>query len=266
MKSFVHFGILFALCLMFVISGLALTSFAATTTTKTSVSTTTTTTTGTGSRTLVFKGHSPVDMEVCYNSATVANACLTPGITKIGKFNQNDTIGCTGTCTRFVNSTYIALFSVSPLSLAIFTGPSGTGCDTESTINPETITIYNAPAGTYTLQLFPSITFFASTGSGCPHHGTTTTTQTNFGYTITISDSNNETLTGTIGGPHSPPPPPNTGSLSSGGTITFSSTFPTPVYPIGTILAIVVPLLALVTYMVISSHMPRKKGILPTSL
>jgi hypothetical protein len=264
MKRSLHYGVLFVLSVMFVISGLALTSFAASTTTKTSVSTTTTT--GTGGRSLVFKGHSPVDLEVCYNSETVANACLSPGITRIGPINQKDIIGCTASCTRFSNIIYVALFSISPLSIATFTGPSGTGCDTESTLFTETITISNAPAGTYTLELYPSTTFFANTGAGCHHHTTTTTTQTSFGYTITVSDSNNEVMTGTINGPNSPPPPPNTGSLSSGGTITFSSTFPTPVFPIGTILAIVIPLLALVTYMVVSTHMPRKKDILPAPL
>ncbi len=182
---------------MFVISGLALTSFATTTTSKTSVSTTTTT--GTSGRSLVFKGHSPVDMEVCYNQGVVANACA-PGfatVIKIRKIMQPAIIGCTAACTRFSNIVYVALFSISPLSIATFTGPSGTGCDSESKLFTETITITNAPSGTYTLQLYPSTTFFANTGPGCHHHTTTTTTQASFGYTITVSDSNNEVMTGT---------------------------------------------------------------------
>jgi len=267
MKLSIHFGILFVLSL-FVISGLTL-AVSATTTTSAVTSTLTTTTTSSSIKTLVFKGHSPVDMEVCYNSATTVppgfNACTTPTVIKIGIIKQPAIIGCTAECTPISHIIYLAVFSLSPLSIATFTGPSGTGCNTESSKFTETITITNAPPGTYTLKLVPSVTFSASKGPGCPGTGTTLTT---YGYTITVTDVNTETMTGFVS-PASctsdciSPPPPSTGSVSSTGTVSFSDFFVTPVFPIGTILAIVVPLLAFVTYVVINAHMPRKKGILP---
>jgi len=255
-------------CCMIVIAGIAAlgsASAASSASGPTSTKSSTTTTIKTKPP-LVFGGHSPVDMEVCYSPSTSTglNACTSPSSIKIGPIKQKTIIGCLNNqCTLFnlKNIVYLATFSLSPLSIATFTGPTGTGCDTEETLYPETITITNPPPGTYTLQLFPSDTFFATNGPGCHHHTTTTTTVASFPYTITITDVNTITMTGTTG--QNSPTSSFSGSLSPTGVVSFSSFIPTPVFPVGAIVAIVVPLLALVTYIVVSDLMSRKRGILP---
>jgi hypothetical protein len=252
----------FLLSFLFVVSSLAVVSAYS----SNAVVTTTTTTTTSSTKLLVFKGHSPVDLEVCYNSDTVVNACTTPNQFNLGTAKHphivNAIVGCVAEpCTRGFpssNAVYLALFSEYPASIATFNGPSGTGCDTESSSFTETITVYNPQPGTYTLQLFPSATFFASTGTGCPH----TTTATSFSYTITVTDSNTQTMTGQIGGYSTNMVSSNTGPLTPDGTITIFTTIPTPVFPLGAILAVIVPLLALATYFVVATHLPRKSPVL----
>jgi hypothetical protein len=254
-----------AICSLIVLSGFAGLTYtnadsAARSTRTTHTSTTSTTTTATTttsdppSKPLVFQGHSPVDLEVCYNSGIVINACLNPS--HIGPFPT--IVGCTSSsCTLFLHIKYFALFSVSPLSYAYSTGPTGTGCDTE--YGPETITIDNPQPGTYTLQLFTSKTFFQNYGPGCPH----STTETSFPYTITITAANTvPPITGQIG-QNSPNPSPITGSFS-GDTITIASGIPTPVFPMGAILAVVVPLAALVVYMLRAELISRRRALAPT--
>lgn len=279
MKRSLFIGVLVFSCLIFV-SGLASIGAVSASTGSAASTTTTTTTTATNPSPLVFKGHSPVDMELCYNPKTVTDACTSPGT-----FHRiPDIVGCTNepcqltrkpkniivaaVFTGFPNPSGAVFSSTTP---PIHVGPTGTGCDTELSSPPETITVENPQPGTYTLVLWPSSTFFACKGypGGEPCSSCS--------FTITITQG---TTTQTLQGPISSPstfinpctpsesnPKGCSGSESTTGkispfTVTSGKWFVTPEFPFGSILAVMVPFGALMLFIVARPRISRKKNMI----
>ena len=105
----------------------------------------------------------------------------------------------------------------------------------------ETITIPNPAAGTYSIEIFP-------VGGG----GSFTITAQTF-------DSNGKQIADTeYAGSTSQGSQTVSGSLSAGGSVSFSSSFPTPELPFGTITAILAPLLSLVAIMAVRRRTRKK--------
>jgi hypothetical protein len=120
--------------------------------------------------TLVSQGHPPVDLYVTDSNGGMVGCASEP-------------------CTAGVNT---------------ILGATGTGCNTES--RPETISITNPQPGViYTLYLYPSSSYFASTGPGCPTSTTTVTKTSSIStqtedqeFTVTITDLNTLTFNGNV--------------------------------------------------------------------
>jgi hypothetical protein len=173
---------------------------------------------------LVFHGHSPVDMLVCYDGTNPSSGCSGDAIFQVGCTDEP----CSGN-TNGENNVLVPPGTT-------FSGPTGTGCNTES--GTEEITIQNPLDGFYTLELFPSSTFFGG-GPGCPGapSGTITSSDPMFTYTIDIiypnslPGSNNQEMIGSISGPCSSPcgplVPPSVGDLQNG-QVTFTGFTPSP--------------------------------------
>jgi hypothetical protein len=206
------------------------------------VTTTSITTTSKIPPSFILQGHSPVDLLL------------------IGPGGQE--IGCTAEpCMFGLPGLFDVVNNFSSGDGAIFSGTTGLGQEQELS-QPETILILHPPAGTYTVEIFPSCTYYdpysitdLSQFIMACSPGSTTSIKATASFTITMCallngqcpPSGQIEFKGSTSGYCSP----NCGtvgniqlSLNSKG-ITIISSVVTPEFPLGTVLAVLTPLAAI---------------------